>query len=283
MLCFYRFEFLDSSKKSSLDNHHYDNQQVNEDTLEEYTIEEDLEIEQALSYEEEKEESPLGEEQADKSHQVLRAAEEPSKDREGTPTEEPAETGLHQYLSSRMSKVHVAVLLNEDHVLSMSYAISSTWGAEGDVVFYTTSSVNPSHLPDGISVKTVSDFASKLVLGTLKLVHQSLPEDVQWVVMAADSVYMQLENLVDFLSSLDGTTNLMFGRKAHGQSYCSLQYGFVLSRELIKTATASLEKCVEQLSVLGEEDREGDSVLGHCLQQLGVTCRDDLVGSHAHH
>ena len=165
---------------------------------------------------------------------------------------------------------HVAALIGEDHALSMSYCLHSTWGSAKEVSLFTTSPVEPMHLPKGVSVRQVTSHPSAWLLGLLSDVVPTLQDDVQWLVLVPGTVYVHLPALEEVLQGMDPQEDVYMG---YGQAHCSFKYGVILSRSVFTKLYRDLGLCARKFAAT-EDDHEGDSVLVQCALEYGVKCSD---------
>ena len=164
----------------------------------------------------------------------------------------------------------VAVLVEAEHSLAMSYCLHSTWGQGDSVWMFSTAPMEPLYLPTGVSMRLVASHSDARLLGLLASTVPSLPEGVHWLVLVPDTVYVHLPRLQEVLQGMNPQEDVYLGL---GQAHCSFQSGIVLSRPLFTKLYRDLDSCSKKF-VATEQDHEGDSILAQCVSAYGVKCSD---------
>ena len=164
----------------------------------------------------------------------------------------------------------VAVIVGEEHTLAMSYCLHATWGKGEAVSMFSTMPIEPMHLPSDVTVGLIASHSNARVLGLLASVVPSLREDVQWLVLVPDTVYVYRPRLQEVLQGMDPKEDVYL---SHRQGNCSFQSGIVLSRTLFTKLYRDLDVCSSKYSAT-PGDYEGDSILAQCASAYGVKCYD---------
>ena len=163
----------------------------------------------------------------------------------------------------------IGVLIAEERLLSMAYAIHATWGNVDGVRLYSTFVIDAMHFPSGVSVTTISTHTEMKLVGMLTTA-LPLANDTDWLVLAQDTVYIQVEKLEGVLGDMDSAKEVYFGLSS-SSSHCSFRSAIVISRTAFVKLSLKLDECSSQFSKL-DGDVEGDSILGQCMKSLGITC-----------
>ena len=202
-------------------------------------------------------------------------------------------TGLHsrpktlaEELGGNMRQpLFVGVVTSKQLLLTRGRAINSTWGSKlGKALKFFSSEGTPSHNLPVVSLPGTDDTypPQKKVYRMLKYMYDHYINEYNWFMRADDDVYIRVAPLVQFLNTLDPSTDLYIGQPGIGKAedwerirlypnehYCMGGPGVVLSRSLLIKLAPHLDECLTNVVVSWNEDLE----VGRCImRRLGVQC-----------
>ena len=169
----------------------------------------------------------------------------------------------------KKGKYLIGVLVASDRLLSMAYAIHSTWGNVEGVKIFSAASIDPSHLPTGVVVSSLSSQSEKKLLDMIQQM-QPASSSADWIVLTQDSVYVQVAKLEEYLGGLDPSKEVYIGLSSSSEQ-CSFTSALIVSRTAFAKLSSKLVECSTQYS-RQSGDVEGDSILRQCMVSVGIKC-----------
>ena len=181
----------------------------------------------------------------------------------------------------------VGVVTSKQLLWTRGAAINETWGSQlgpDDLAFFSSEgTLSPPNLPV-VSLPGTDDTypPQRKVYRMLKHMHDHFIDDYDWFMRADDDLYVRVDPLVEFLSSLDPSNDLYIGQPGIGkpddwdriklrpnERYCMGGPGVIMSRSLLVKLAPHLDECLENVVVSWNEDLE----VGRCImRRLGVQC-----------
>ena len=179
----------------------------------------------------------------------------------------------------------VGVVTSKQLLLTRGRAINSTWGSKlGEALRFFSSEGTLGHNLPVVSLPGTDDTypPQKKVYRMLKYMYDHYINEYNWFMRADDDVYVRVAPLVQFLNTLDPSTDLYVGQPGIGKAedwerirlypnehYCMGGPGVVLSRSLLIKLAPHLDECLSNVVVSWNEDLE----VGRCImRRLGVQC-----------
>lgn len=180
----------------------------------------------------------------------------------------------------------VGVVTSKKLLPTRGVAINKTWGETLGPNIRFFSSANTHSLPNlpVVSLPGTDDAypPQKKVYRMLKYMYDHFINQYNWFMRADDDLYVRVNPLVEFLSTLDPSTDLYIGQPGIGkpddweriqlypnEHYCMGGPGVVVSRSLLVKLAPHLEECLSSVVVSWNEDLE----VGRCImRRLGVQC-----------
>ena len=194
---------------------------------------------------------------------------------------------LSEELGGNMKRpLFVGVVSSRKLLSTRGVAINKTWGqALGpNIRFFSSEGTQPlSNLPIvGLPGTDDTYPPQKKVYRMLKYMYDNFINQYYWFMRADDDLYVRVEPLVEFLSTLDPSMDLYIGQPGIGkpddweriqlypnEHYCMGGPGVVLSRSLLVKLAPHLEECLSSVVVSWNEDLE----VGRCImRRLGIQC-----------
>lgn len=180
----------------------------------------------------------------------------------------------------KKGKYLIGVLVASDRLLSMAYAIHSTWGNVEGVKIFSAASIDPSHLPTGVVVSSLSSQSEKKLLDMIQQM-QPASSSADWIVLTQDSVYVQVAKLEEYLGGLDPSKEVYIGLSSSSEQ-CSFTSALIVSRTAFAKLSSKLVECSTQYS-RQSGDVEGDSILRQCMVSIGIKCTPPVSSSKVYH
>ena len=179
----------------------------------------------------------------------------------------------------------IGVVTSKQLLLTRGKAINSTWGSYlGKGLKFFSSEGTLSHNLPVVSLPGTDDTypPQKKVYRMLKYMYDHFINKFNWFMRADDDLYVRVAPLVQFLNTLDPSTDLYIGQPGIGKAedwdrirlypnehYCMGGPGVVLSRSLLIKLAPHLDECLNNVVVSWNEDLE----VGRCImRRLGVQC-----------
>ena len=177
----------------------------------------------------------------------------------------------------------VGVVTSKRTLHTRALAINSTWGSRAPkLIFFSSEGTVGDKLPV-VGLPGVDDTypPQRKVYRMLKYMFDHHIDDFNWFLRADDDLYVRVNPLVKFLSSLDPSVDVYMGQPGLGkpkdleriklypdEHYCMGGPGVILSRSLLSKLGPHLEECLENV-VSWNEDLE----VGRCImRRLKVHC-----------
>ena len=192
---------------------------------------------------------------------------------------------LQEELHSSIRKpLLVGVVTAQKLLQTRAVAVNRTWGSKApSLFFFAAEGAAHGNLPV-IGLPGVDDTypPQKKVYRMLKYMHDNHLSDYNWFMRADDDIYVRVEHLIQFLSSLDPSKELYIGQPGLGkpedlqriklqphEHYCMGGPGVIFSRALLEKLGPHLENCLQHEVVSWNEDLE----VGRCIsRRLGIQC-----------
>ena len=194
---------------------------------------------------------------------------------------------LQEELGANMKQpLFVGVVTSKKLLSTRGVAINNTWARQlgPNLQFFSSEGTVP---PPGLPVVGLPGTddtypPQKKVYRMLKYMYDHYINQYSWFMRADDDLYVRVGPLVEFLSSLDPSSDLYIGQPGIGkpddweriqlypnEHYCMGGPGVVLSRSLLVKLAPHLEECLGNVVVSWNEDLE----VGRCImRRLGVQC-----------
>lgn len=180
----------------------------------------------------------------------------------------------------------VGVVTSKQLLWSRGMAINDTWGHQlgSNILFFSSEHTqSPPNLPV-VSLPGTDDTypPQKKVYRMLKYMYDHFINNYNWFMRADDDLYVRVDRLIEFLNSLDPSTDLYIGQPGIGKAddwdrsqlypdehYCMGGPGVIMSRSLLVKLGPHLDECLNNVVVSWNEDLE----VGRCImRRLGVQC-----------
>ena len=178
----------------------------------------------------------------------------------------------------------IGVVTSKRTLHTRALAINSTWGSRAPkLIFFSSEGTFGDKLPV-VSLPGVDDTypPQRKVYGMLKYMFDHHIDDFNWFLRADDDLYVRVDHLVTFLSSLDPSVDVYMGQPGLGkpkdleriklypdEHYCMGGPGVILSRSLLTKLGPHLEECLANVVVSWNEDLE----VGRCImRRFNVQC-----------
>lgn len=193
---------------------------------------------------------------------------------------------LAEELSGNMRQpLFVGVVTSKKLLQTRGRAINSTWGGKlgKNIRFFSSEGTLTNALPV-VSLPGTDDTypPQKKVYRMLKYMYDHFINEYNWFMRADDDLYVRVGPLIQFLNTLDPSTDLYIGQPGIGkvddwdriqlypnEHYCMGGPGVLLSRSLLAKLAPHLEECLSNVVVSWNEDLE----VGRCImRRLGVQC-----------
>lgn len=165
-------------------------------------------------------------------------------------------------------KVHVTCLLFPETVKGAK-AVKETWGGHcNELRFYSHKLSNDTHGVEKIAVK--SSFA--LLCSALHKIRDSMPKNLQWVLVATDDTFVLVENLRHFVAPKSPSRSHYLG---HAMTFWAQVYnwgdaGYVLSRRAVDRLLDEKFPTLQSCGDGGRFWKNGDWHLGKHLATLDI-------------
>lgn len=192
---------------------------------------------------------------------------------------------LQEELHSSIRKpLLVGVVTAQKLLQTRAVAVNRTWGSKApNLFFFASEGAAYGNLPV-VGLPGVDDTypPQKKVYRMLKYMYDNHLNDYNWFMRADDDIYVRVERLIQFLSSLDPTNELYIGQPGLGkpedlqriklqphEHYCMGGPGVIFSRALLEKLGPHLENCLQHEVVSWNEDLE----VGRCIsRRLAIQC-----------
>ena len=184
----------------------------------------------------------------------------------------------------------IAVVTANRYLHCRSKAVSETWARVAaevgvDVLFYTGEEA--SNISVGgiqiVHLRGVDDMypPQKKVFKMLQHAHLNYMDNYKWLLRADDDVYIRVEQLVNFLNTIDYQKLIYMGQPGIGkpedverlklyahEHFCMGGPGVLFSVSLLTELVHHLDHCLQNVVSYNE-----DVEVGRCIsQQLGIQC-----------
>ena len=208
------------------------------------------------------------------------------KNKKGLISMEKRPATLTEELGGNMRQpLFVGVVTSKKFLLTRARAINSTWGGKlgANIRFFSSDGTSPHKLPV-VSLPGTDDTypPQKKVYRMLKYMYDHFINEYNWFMRADDDLYVRVGPLIQFLNTLDPSTDLYIGQPGIGKAddweriqlypnehYCMGGPGVILSRSLLVKLAPHLDECLSNVVVSWNEDLE----VGRCImRRLGVQC-----------
>ncbi|CAI8036136.1 Chondroitin sulfate synthase 1 [Geodia barretti] len=194
---------------------------------------------------------------------------------------------LAEELGGNMKRpLFVGVVTSKKLLPTRGVAINKTWGQTlgQNIRFFSSANTHPLPNLPVVSLPGTDDTypPQKKVYRMLKYMYDHFINQYNWFMRADDDLYVRVGPLVEFLSTLDPSTDLYIGQPGIGkpddweriqlypnEHYCMGGPGVVLSRSLLVKLAPHLEECLGNVVVSWNEDLE----VGRCImRRLAIQC-----------
>ena len=194
---------------------------------------------------------------------------------------------LAEELGGNMKRpLFVGVVTSKKLLPTRGVAINKTWGQTlgQNIRFFSSANTHPLPNLPVVSLPGTDDTypPQKKVYRMLKYMYDHFINQYNWFMRADDDLYVRVGPLVEFLSTLDPSTDLYIGQPGIGkpddweriqlypnEHYCMGGPGVVLSRCLLVKLAPHLEECLGNVVVSWNEDLE----VGRCImRRLAIQC-----------
>lgn len=195
-------------------------------------------------------------------------------------------TIAEELVANMKQPLFVGVVTSKKLLLTRGVAINNTWGRQmgRNIRFFSSEGTRARPRLPVVSLPGTDDTypPQRKVYRMLKYMYDNYINHYNWFMRADDDLYVRVDALVEFLSTLDPSTDLYIGQPGIGkrddwdriqlypnEHYCMGGPGVIMSRSLLVKLAPHLEECLSNVVVSWNEDLE----VGRCImRRLGVQC-----------